>query len=56
MSALVEDAVNIADLDPNTVKNVLEESTLQNIRAYDHKDTNGNVIGKSDPHSSISIN
>lgn len=36
----------VTDLNFNTVKNLLEESTLQNLREIQHKDAYGNDIGK----------
>ena len=35
----------VTDFNLNTVKNLLEESTLQNLREIQHKDANGNDIG-----------
>ncbi len=37
---------NKADPAPITEANLLEQSTLQNIREYQHKDVNGNYICK----------
>lgn len=34
------------DQHANKVANVTEQSTLQNLREYEHRDANGNVIGK----------
>jgi hypothetical protein len=36
----------VTDFNINTVKNLLEESTLQNLREIQHKDAYGNDIGK----------
>lgn len=36
---------DIADIIPNAVANVNEQSTLQNLREFQHKDANGNPIG-----------
>ena len=33
------------DVAPNAVANVIEQSTLQNIREIEHRDAEGNVIG-----------
>lgn len=45
--------VALADIQPNTVKNIYEETTIQSLRNYNHKDVHGNVICKhvcvSDP-------
>jgi len=35
----------LADLNTNKVLNLTEQSTLQSLREYQHKDVNGNPIG-----------
>lgn len=35
----------VADLDIHKVRNLIEESTLQNLRSIQHKDAYGNDIG-----------
>lgn len=37
----------VADFDMNIVANLLEQSTMQNLREIQHKDTYGNDIGMS---------
>ena len=46
MAVVIDPAGSIvADLNMHTVANVLEQSTLQNIREIHHKDVYGNDIG-----------
>ena len=43
---LAEVGVTGANIDLNTVRNLTEASTLTSLREAQHKDANGNVIGR----------